>query len=87
MDPQEQPIIKARCSEAQLRASKAYYDRNKAAIMAKALERNNHYYATNETFRGKCKEASKNNVQKQKEKIKQMKEFIAKITEIQIPNL
>ena len=87
MDNKVEPILKLKSSEAQLRASKAYYERNKSAIIAKALERNNNYYATNETFREKRKETAKKNNKKYKERIKEMTEFIAKINELKIPNL
>jgi hypothetical protein len=87
MEIQEEKTSKLKTSEAQRRASKAYYERNKATIIAKGLERSKNYYATNETYREKRKEIAKKGNQKYKEKIKEMTEFIAKITELKIPNL
>jgi hypothetical protein len=87
MEIKEENLSKLKSSEAQRRASKAYYERNKAAIIAKNHERNLNYYATSEIFREKHKENAKKGNQKYKEKIKEMKEFIAKITELKIPNL
>ena len=87
MDNKEEQIVELKSSGSQLRASKAYYERNKETIKAKALIRNNKYYATNETFREKCKENAKKNNKKYKEKIKELTEFVAKITELKIPNL
>lgn len=80
-------VTKSKCSQAQLRASKAYYERNKATVIAKTLERNKKYYATNETFRGKCIENAKKYNKIYKEKIKEMSEFITKLNEMKIPNL
>ena len=87
MEIQEEKPSKLKSSEAQRRASKAYYERNKAAIIAKNHERNLNNYATSETFREKHKENAKKGNEKYKQKIKEMKEFIAKITELKIPNL
>jgi hypothetical protein len=87
MEIQEEKTSKLKTSEAQRRASKAYYERNKATIIAKGLERSKNYYATNETYREKRMEIAKKGNQKYKEKIKEMTEFIAKITELKIPNL
>jgi hypothetical protein len=87
MEIKEQEISKLKSSEAQLRASKAYYERNKENIIAKTLVRNKKYYATSETFREKRKEEAKKSNQKYKEKVKEMTEFIAKINELKIPNL
>jgi len=80
-------VTKSKCSEAQLRASKAYYERNKATVIAKTQERNNKYYATNESFREKCIENAKKYNKKYREKIKEMTEFISKLNEMKIPNL
>ena len=87
MENKEEQIVELKSSGPQLRASKAYYERNKETIKAKALIRNNNYYATNETFREKCKENAKKNNKKYKEKIKELTDFVAKITELKIPNL
>jgi hypothetical protein len=87
MEIQEEKTSKLKTSEAQRRASKAYYERNKATVIAKGVERSKNNYATNETYREKRKEIAKINNKKYKEKIKEMTEFIAKITELKIPNL
>jgi hypothetical protein len=74
----ETPAIKKKCSQAQIEASKRYYEKNKARISSQVAEKGMERYYSDDNYREDRIAYMKAYYRSKKEQLEQAKELLAK---------